>query len=102
MFSLSFVRKRVVAGLVGFALLGVCSPGWAGANAAESDAAGFDAAVREVRAVAKPDAGRACIPSEECCKVCVKGRACGNTCIKAEYQCHKGRGCACDADEVCD
>jgi hypothetical protein len=41
-----------------------------------------------------------CIPREQC-KVCRKGRACGNTCIRADYDCHKGQGCACDEEEVC-
>ena len=38
---------------------------------------------------------------KQCCKVCSKGKACGNTCISRSYTCHKGRGCACNADEVC-
>lgn len=46
-------------------------------------------------------AARKCIPRSECCRVCSKGKACGNSCIKATYTCHKGRGCACDSDEVC-
>jgi hypothetical protein len=43
-----------------------------------------------------------CIARSECCKVCSKGQACGNSCISRRFQCHKGRGCACDADEVCE
>ncbi len=42
-----------------------------------------------------------CIPRAQCCKVCNKGQACGNTCISRKYNCTKGRGCACDAAEVC-
>jgi hypothetical protein len=42
-----------------------------------------------------------CIPADQCCKICSKGKACGNTCISRNYECHKGRGCACNADEVC-
>jgi hypothetical protein len=42
-----------------------------------------------------------CIPREQCCKLCNAGKACGNTCISRAKNCHKGRGCACDADEVC-
>jgi hypothetical protein len=42
-----------------------------------------------------------CIPRENCCKVCSRGQACGNSCISASYTCRKGRGCACDASEVC-
>jgi hypothetical protein len=43
-----------------------------------------------------------CIQRSECCKVCDKGKACGNSCISRKYTCHKGRGCACDADEICE
>lgn len=43
----------------------------------------------------------ACIPASKCCKVCSKGKACGNSCISRSYNCHKGRGCACDSSEVC-
>ena len=43
-----------------------------------------------------------CTPREDCCKVCSKGKACGNSCIRADYNCHKGVGCACDAEDVCD
>lgn len=44
----------------------------------------------------------ACIPQDQCCKICTRGRACGNSCIHATYNCHKGRGCACNAEEVCE
>jgi hypothetical protein len=44
---------------------------------------------------------RECIPQAECCWVCSKGKACGNACIAAWKECHKGRGCACNADEIC-
>lgn len=44
----------------------------------------------------------ACVPRSECCKVCSTGKACGNTCISRAKNCHKGRGCACDADELCE
>ena len=98
MFSLDFVRKRVAAGVLGFALLGVCTPGWACA----SEPGGSDVPAEPARAPSEADAGGSCVPREQCCKVCVKGKACGNTCIKAEYQCHKAAGCACDADSVCD
>jgi hypothetical protein len=43
-----------------------------------------------------------CVPREDCCKVCDKGKACGNSCISRAKNCHKGRGCACDAAEICD
>ena len=43
-----------------------------------------------------------CIPQEQCCKICSRGRACGNTCISASKNCHKGRGCACNEEEICE
>jgi len=43
-----------------------------------------------------------CIPIDSCCKVCDSGKACGNSCISRRYNCHKGRGCACDAERVCE
>lgn len=42
-----------------------------------------------------------CIPASKCCRICDKGKACGNSCISRSYNCHKGRGCACDSSEVC-
>jgi hypothetical protein len=54
----------------------------------------------DVPPVASP-AAPACTPAGQCCKVCDKGQACGDTCISRAKQCHKGRGCACNADEVC-
>jgi len=42
-----------------------------------------------------------CIPADKCCRVCDAGQACGNTCIAANKTCHKGRGCACNAAELC-
>lgn len=44
---------------------------------------------------------RRCVPRAQCCKVCSKGAACGDSCISRSYTCHKGRGCACNAAEVC-
>lgn len=55
------------------------------------------AASAPVRADGKPK----CIPPSQCCRVCVTGKACGKTCIAASKTCHVGRGCACDAAEVC-
>jgi hypothetical protein len=43
----------------------------------------------------------ACIPAERCCRICDQGQACGNSCIAQSKTCHKGRGCACDAAELC-
>jgi hypothetical protein len=37
-------------------------------------------------------------PVRSCCKICRKGKACGNSCISRSYTCHKGPGCACNAD----
>lgn len=50
------------------------------------------------------DASRAqsCTPADQCCRICSKGKACGDSCIRQSYTCHKGRGCACNADEVCE
>ena len=42
-----------------------------------------------------------CTPRSECCRVCSKGLACGASCISASKTCRKGRGCACNASEVC-
>ena len=46
-------------------------------------------------------AAQGCIPPSQCCKICSKGKACCDTCIRADYTCHKGRGCACNVEEVC-
>lgn len=43
-----------------------------------------------------------CIPASKCCKICRKGKACGDTCINRSYNCSKGRGCACNSEEVCE
>ena len=37
--------------------------------------------------------------TRECCRYCTKGKACGDSCISRQYQCHKGTGCACNADQ---
>ena len=64
-------------------------------------------ALRSSEAVSAPppqggeQASRSCIPATQCCKICSKGKACGNSCISRRYTCRKGRGCACDAVEVC-
>jgi hypothetical protein len=48
------------------------------------------------------DAGaRRCIQPSQCCRICTKGKACGDSCINVSFTCHKGRGCSCNADEVC-
>jgi hypothetical protein len=43
----------------------------------------------------------ACTPPIKCCRVCTSGKACGNTCIADSKSCKKGKGCACDAADVC-
>ncbi|MFZ5896743.1 MAG: hypothetical protein ACOY0T_37145 [Myxococcota bacterium] len=43
-----------------------------------------------------------CIPAEECCRQCDQGKACGDSCISRKFTCRKGRGCACNIDEICD
>jgi hypothetical protein len=45
--------------------------------------------------------GGECIPQELCSRICRKGRAYGDSCISRSYTYRKGRGCACDAAEVC-
>lgn len=57
-----------------------------------------EAAASDVTAVAAPSA---CIPADKCCKICDAGQACGNSCVSRSKQCHKGRGCSCNATEVC-
>jgi hypothetical protein len=79
--AVSIVRRGLVV-LVSALLLGMAAP-----NGAD---------------VPAPGAQPACIPAARCCKVCSKGQACGNTCISRRFTCHKGRGCACDAEEVCE
>jgi hypothetical protein len=43
----------------------------------------------------------ACIPADQCCRICSAGKACGNSCIQASKTCHKGRGCSCNESELC-
>ena len=33
-----------------------------------------------------------------CCRTCSTGKACGDSCISRSLTCHKGPGCACNAD----
>jgi hypothetical protein len=56
-------------------------------------------AVPERPVVLTPAPAIAC--RSDCCKVCDVGKACGNSCISRSYTCHKGRGCACNASQVC-
>jgi hypothetical protein len=59
------------------------------------------AAADDALSVASERGAPACIPAAKCCKICDAGKACGNSCISRSKNCHKGRGCSCDADEVC-
>ena len=43
----------------------------------------------------------ACIPADRCCRICDGGKACGKSCISEKKTCRVGRGCACNAEEVC-
>jgi hypothetical protein len=47
--------------------------------------------------IGEPRAEASDVVPAACCKVCSKGKACGNSCIARNKQCHKPRGCACDA-----
>lgn len=51
--------------------------------------------------VTTPEVESNCLPRSRCCRVCSKGKACGNSCINRQLNCHKGRGCACNASELC-
>jgi hypothetical protein len=68
---------------------------------------GFGLGVASTRAqvrqppIAEAADERACTPEAACRKVCDKGQACGDSCISRKYECHKGKGCACDRSEVC-
>lgn len=37
-------------------------------------------------------------PAQACCRMCRRGKACGDSCINRSYTCHKGPGCACNAE----
>jgi hypothetical protein len=82
-------RKRLLGALLCLAALITCSP---------ATQAREDLVVTSDASAAQP---LACIPADQCCKVCSTGKACGNSCINVNYNCHKGRGCACNADEIC-
>jgi endonuclease YncB( thermonuclease family) len=64
-----------------------------------------DAVPRDVPAAATPrnlpQSMAPCIPAEQCCKICSSGQACGASCISRAKSCRKGRGCACNAAEIC-
>jgi hypothetical protein len=65
------------------------------------DALGRDAVSSASSAPQVSPVARSCIPRDQCCKVCSAGQACGASCISRAYTCRVGRGCACDAAELC-
>ena len=79
------------AGIFGRAL--VLSFGLMGFGAGLEPASAESAAGHEVPS---------CVPRALCCKMCKKGVACGDSCVSGRYSCQKERGCACDADEICE
>ena len=96
---------RMLGTISTFGVLGATGPPANHGFAAER---AVDAAMSRVAVHRLDDAPRdvtpraaTCMPADQCCKICSKGKACRNTCIRRTYDCHKGRGCACDADEVC-
>ncbi len=95
---------RIAALIAALVLLGAAtSAGESTAGASQPrealDQVCEESAVRPFTQLAQAE--RNCIPREQCCKVCSKGKACGNSCIRSDYTCRKGRGCACDAHEIC-
>jgi hypothetical protein len=58
--------------------------------------------IRADRAAGDGESKQSCTPADQCCRICSKGKACGKSCIPQSSTCHKGRGCACNADEVCE
>lgn len=48
-----------------------------------------------------PPVALACTPPIKCCRICTSGKACGNSCIQEAKACNKGKGCACNASDVC-
>jgi hypothetical protein len=82
-------KKRIVGALLGLAAVAAWAPP-------------IQAGVSPVAMDGPTQTAFACVPREQCCKVCSKGKACGNTCMRADYNCHKGPGCACDAEDVCE
>lgn len=111
--SMAFVSiaKRIVVS--GIASLVLALPLAADARVDEGDAGNDGEAdarepdldvVADARAplATRRAASGACRPAETCCRVCAGGKACGRSCIQASKACRKGRGCACDAAEICD
>ena len=97
-------RTRVLSGCVAVMAIAHVLGAWsAGAEASATAPVGAAGSVVSGRGDEVVDAvPLQCTPEAMCCKVCSKGQACGDTCISREKSCHKGRGCACDAAEVCE
>lgn len=89
---------RGALGAIGVLLLVSAAPPPTGAAVAETEVN----RAADVSDAAQADQSSNCIERSACCKICTKGKACGDTCIRASYTCHKGRGCACDAEEICE
>ena len=93
-------RKRLLGAVLAVLAVAVWNPpGRALAQEARQSPIGSRSTSMDA---AQADEAPTCTPRSQCCKVCHKGKACGNTCIRADYNCHKGAGCACDAEDVCD
>lgn len=89
--------RVVIGGLSAVSIVLVALPSEAGAGA-ESELASLGHNAVDEREDVRPNA---CTPAEQCCQICTVGKACGKACIQASKICHKGRGCACNASEVC-
>ena len=74
---------------------------WSGDDADSARAEERQREVEEPGISGSSSTSRSCTPREQCCKVCSKGQACGASCISRSYTCRKGRGCACNAAELC-
>ena len=90
---------RILASVFTFVGMGATVVPFDEAPATTIAASSFDACAGATRVTLHSDS---CVPADQCCKICSKGKACGNSCIRQSYTCHKGRGCACNADEVCE
>jgi len=92
--------KQLLGGLLTLLTIGAWSPSSHGLQRVQSKPDVRDTPISVN--IAGSDDDLACAPREQCCKICRKGKACGNSCIRADYNCHKGVGCACDEEDVCD
>jgi len=100
MFSPSLVYKQLFGGLLALFGVALWSPQGSARSPIEQGSLASEVS-NSTRAVPSDDAPT-CVPRGQCCKVCSKGKACGNSCIRADYNCHKGAGCACDEADLCE